>query len=139
MKFCEKVRQLRREKHWTQEELAGLIGVSKRTLLGYESGDYYPRKREVYHKMAELFGVDVNYLLTEDEAFMTEVGARYGLQGQRQARTILEQTAMLFAGGSLSEEDQIAFITEIQQLYLDAKKSAKKYGHRKTENDGDDA
>jgi hypothetical protein len=37
----------------------------------------------------------------------------------------LEQAAALFAGGELSEEDQIAFVHEIQGLFLDSKQRAK--------------
>lgn len=46
-------------------------------------------------------------------------------------QNILEQTAQLFAGGSLSDEDELAFITEMQRLYLDSKERAKKYTPKK--------
>ena len=111
MKFGEKLKELRNQKGLTQEELAQKIGVKKRTIVGYEAGEYYPRKREVYNHLAEVFGVELNYLLTEDE--------------EEQARGILEQTRELFAGGALSPEDEIAFIHEIQQIFLDSKERAK--------------
>lgn len=37
----------------------------------------------------------------------------------------------MFAGGSLSDEDKTAFMDEIQSLYLDSKKRAKKYTPKK--------
>ncbi len=43
----------------------------------------------------------------------------------------LEQTAAMFAGGEREEEDQIAFLNEIQTFYLDSKKRAKKYTPKK--------
>lgn len=57
---------------------------------------------------------------------MEEVGQLYGRRGQLQAKDILEQNAQLFAGGELSDDDQLAFINEMQQLYLDSKIRAKK-------------
>lgn len=83
----------------------------------------------------------MNYLLTENEEFLMEVGSKYGRRGQTQAEAILEQTRELFAGGSLSEKDEIAFLTEIQQIFLESKEIArekftpKKY--RKTPGDQD--
>lgn len=85
----------------------------------------------MYDRLAKELDVDVNYLRTENEVFMEEVGSRYGRRGVLQAKDILEQTAQLFAGGSLSDEDELAFITEMQRLYLDSKERAKKYTPKK--------
>ena len=37
----------------------------------------------------------------------------------------------MFAGGELSDEDKTAFMDEIQSLYLDSKKRAKKFTPKK--------
>jgi len=126
MKFGEKVKDLRMQKKMTQEELAKAVGISHRTVFAYENGETYPRRREVYKKLADFFGVDVNYLLTEDEEFITEASEKYGRRGAMQAQELLEQASAMFAGGELSEDDQLAFVHEIQQLYLDSKERAKK-------------
>ena len=125
MNFGEKVRELREAKGLSQVELGRLIGVSYRTVQSYEAGKSYPKQREVYDRLAKELDVDVNYLRTENEVFMEEVGSRYGRRGVLQAKDILEQTAQLFAGGSLSDED------ELQRLYLDSKERAKKYTPKK--------
>ena len=125
MNFAEKVRQLRTAKGWSQEELGQQLGKSKRTIVSYEKGDSYPRTREVYNKLAEILEVDVNYLLTEETEFLTDVGAEYGRRGQLQAEAILSQTRELFAGGTLSERDEIAFLTEMQKIFLDSKETAR--------------
>ena len=49
----------------------------------------------------------------------------------KQAQQILEQSAAMFAGGELSDEDKTAFMDEIQMLYLDSKMRAKKYTPKK--------
>ena len=37
----------------------------------------------------------------------------------------------MFAGGSLTDEDKIAFMDEIQRLYLESKRRAKKFTPKK--------
>ena len=69
--------------------------------------------------------------MTEEENFITEATEQYGSRGAKQAQAILKQTAALFAGGDLSDTDQIAFLNEIQSLYLDSKKRAKKFTPKK--------
>ena len=63
MKFCEKIREARKNAGLKQDEFAKAIGVSLRTVSNYESGERYPKKRETYYKIAEVLKVDVNYLI----------------------------------------------------------------------------
>lgn len=131
MKFGEKLRQLRKSKGMSQTELGNQLGITLRTVRGWELEGRYPKKRELYAKMAEIFGCEVSYLLTEEENFITGASELYGSRGAKQAEQILEQTAAMFAGGELSDTEQIAFINEIQSLYLDSKKRAKKFTPKK--------
>lgn len=126
MEFGEKIRTLRKQHKMTQPDLAAALGVSLRTLQNYETGNSSPHKQEVYQKLAELFGCNLDYLLTSNESFILDASAQYGARGAKQAQAILDQTAALFAGGELTEEDQLAFINEITTLYFDSKKRAKK-------------
>ena len=127
MKFGEKIRELRTRLDMSQQELAQATGVSARTVRGWESESRYPRHRELYQKLAEVLHCEVDYLLAEEESFLTDVSEKYGSRGTRQAQMVLEQAAALFAGGDLSEEDQLAFLTELQTLYLDSKKRAGRF------------
>lgn len=90
----------------TQGQLAEKIGVSVRMIIKYEHGESYPRSREIYAALAKILNVPVNYLLTEDEGNESEV------------QKIINQTAALFEGGGLSEADKLAFIHQMQELYL---------------------
>jgi transcriptional regulator with XRE-family HTH domain len=125
VKFGDKLREQRKKRGLLQEDLAAAIGVTKWTLANYEKGNSYPHDRSVYSKLADFFKVDVNYFLTEDEEFLTEAAQKYGRKGRAQAVAVLEQAEALFAGGELSEEDQIAFVHEIQGLFLDSKQRAR--------------
>ena len=136
MTFGEKVRTLRKERGISQSELARAIGVSTRTVASYEGGRSYPKVREVYDRLARFFKVDINYLKTEHEELLTAAGAAYGSRGQMQAQEILEQSARLFAGGGLSEEDEQAFIMEMNRLFWDSKERSKKFTPKKYLHDG---
>lgn len=135
MKFGEKVKAARLSVGLTQEQLGDAAGLSKRTIINYETGARYPRDRGIYLMLAEALGVETNYLLTEDEEFITESGSRYGDKGEKEARALLQRTSALFAGGKLDDDDKLAFMLEVQQLYLESKEIAKKYSpkRKKTE------
>ena len=142
MKFSEKLKALRIEHGLTHKAVADALGVSSRLVQYYEAGTSYPAKREVYQKLADLFQVDKNYFLTEDEEFLAEVAIKYGRRGVNQAEAVLEQASALFAGGNLSDEDKLAFLHEIQALYFDSKERAKKFTphrYRKQQQDDDGA
>lgn len=131
MKFSEKVRDLRQKSGMTQQDFADAIGVSLRTVTNYETGDRYPKKREMYAKIAKVFNTDINYLLTEDEDFLAKVSEEYGTRGIRQAQDILSQVNGLFAGGEMAEEDMDEMMLAIQEAYWLAKKKNKKYTPKK--------
>jgi transcriptional regulator with XRE-family HTH domain len=136
MKFGDKIKEQRKKAGLYQEDVAKAIGVTKRTLINYEGGISYPQDRSVYIRLAEFFKVDVNYFLTEDEEFLTMAAENYGKRGQDQANVILKQAAALFAGGELSETDQLAFLHNMQALFLESKEMArKKFTPNKYRND----
>lgn len=131
MTFGEKIKNLRKAKNLNQTQLANAIGVSLRTIRGWEIEGRYPKQHELYQKLADILGCDVSYLMTEDVSFVTEATEQYGSRGAKQAQQILEQAATMFAGGELSDDDKTAFMDEIQMLYLDSKKRAKKFTPKK--------
>ena len=131
MTFGEKVKTLRKEKGLNQTQLAQAVGVSLRTIRGWEIEGRYPKQHAIYQKLADVLNCDITYLMTEDEAFITQASEQFGNRGAMQALQILEQVNALFAGGELSDEDKTAFMDEVQTLYLDSKKRAKKYTPKK--------
>ena len=131
MKFCDKIREARKNAGLKQDEFAKAIGVSLRTVSNYESGERYPKKRETYYKIAEVLKVDVNYLLTDDEEFLLEAEAKYGTKGARQAKALVAEVSGLFAGGELADEDLDEMMKGIQEAYWIAKEKNKKYTPKK--------
>ena len=64
MKFGAKVRDLRKKNNLTQDELAKCLGISKRTIIGWERNERYPRNVEVLEKMSDIFHVRCYGLLS---------------------------------------------------------------------------
>lgn len=66
MKFCEKLKELRRQKGLTQEELAAKLFVSRTAVSKWESGKGYPNI-ESLKAIACFFEITVDELLSGDE------------------------------------------------------------------------
>lgn len=131
MKFSDKLIAARKQHHMTQAQLAHALGVSTRTVTGYETGGVYPRHREIYLKLAELFGTSPDYFSGEEDAFITRAGELHGARGMKQAAALVEQVSALFAGGELNETDKEAVMRAIMKAYWIAKEKNKKYTPKK--------
>ena len=66
MEFEKILRELRKAKHYTQEELARHLSVSKSTVSMYERGERLP-SWEVLQKIADLFDVETDLLLGREK------------------------------------------------------------------------
>ena len=115
----------------SQAALAAELGVSTRTVQSYEKGQSYPKQRSIYAKLAALFDVEQNYLLTESEAFAVSANEQYGSRGKREAKELLAELTGLFAGGEMSEEDMDALMYEMQKAYIEAKEANKRFSPKK--------
>ena len=131
MKFGEKIKNARVAKDLTQADLAKAVGVSLRTMVSYENGDCYPKKREVYGKLATALSLDMNYLLTENEEFISKAGEKYGRRGKKYAQQLVTEVSGLFAGGDMDDEDMDAVMRAITDAYWIAKEKNKKYTPKK--------
>lgn len=122
MKFGEKLRKNRQEANLTQEELAEQLGVTCRTLQNYESGAVYPKKRELYSRLAEVLGRDVEYWIIEtNDTLQLEKAAEPGA-AWAQAFKVRE----MFLQGNMTEEDLDDFMRIVQDAYWRAKDQVRK-------------
>lgn len=131
MKFGEKLRKYRLESGMTQSELAKQAGINVNTISNYESGKTYPQNREVYSILAKILGVNPDHLHNENDDFLSDVSAKYGSRGARQAQELIDELTGLFAGGELAEEDMDAMARAVQEAYWDAKEKNRKYTPKK--------
>ena len=132
MTFAEKFKEERVKKELTQQQVADSLGITRKMITLYEKGTSLPRTREAYMKIADFFGVDVNYLLTEDENFVVQATEKYGARGKKQAQDLVDGISGLFAGGTLSEQDKDAVMKALQDIYWDSKaRNVEKYTPKK--------
>lgn len=62
MSFGTRLKELRNNKHMSQEELGNFLNVGKSSISSYENGTREPSKEAIV-KIAEIFGVTTDYLL----------------------------------------------------------------------------
>ena len=62
MNFGEKLSKLRKEKNYTQEQLAELLGVSRQAVSKWEADAAYPQT-ETLIEIGKLFDCSMDYLL----------------------------------------------------------------------------
>ena len=137
VKFGEKIKAARKAAGLTQTELAAQVGVTMRTIQLYEANDRQPKNAGVMLKLAKALSVPLDYFMSkeelehmrEQEQFIRDATEQYGTRGRAQAKLLLNQTSALFAGGELSDEDRDAFFETMTEIYFDAKKKSKRYGH----------
>ena len=66
MAIGEKIKQLRKNKGLTQEELGYLLGVKKAAVQKYESGQVQNLKQAVIKKLCEVFDKTPSYFIFDD-------------------------------------------------------------------------
>ncbi|MCH1624555.1 helix-turn-helix domain-containing protein [Fredinandcohnia quinoae] len=72
MDFAEKLKKERKQKGWSQEELAEKLFVSRQSVSKWENGQNYP-SIEIIIKLSDLFGVTIDELLRTDEELKEKV------------------------------------------------------------------
>ncbi len=139
--FGEKVRARREEMNLSQEQLAQLCGMTRRSIVSYETTDKKPYASTM-KKLGAALGVTIRYLEHDDiddpqagideEPFIQEAREMYGKKGADEMADLLTKNEQLFAGGTLSEEQKDMFYEAVTKAYFMNKKHAReKYGRKK--------
>ena len=99
MTFAEKLRMLRKRKGYTQQELADIIGVTSRTLINYEMGKCCPKQTELYMRLASVFNVNMEELITDTDYVPAEITEGDGADhAAKEVRQLMAKLNGLFAG-----------------------------------------
>jgi transcriptional regulator with XRE-family HTH domain len=64
--ISDKIKRLRQDKNWSQDQLAQKIDVGRRFISAYETGKSLPSATTL-QKLAEVFGVSIDYLLSDEQ------------------------------------------------------------------------
>ena len=115
--YGERLMRARKKKELSREELGKLCGITGRTIQNYELGHVTPNRIDVSRRLADVLDISVDYLIygEKEETELTE----------EDKKEILAHASALFAGGKLSDEEQLAFIYELQTLYMKARQIIK--------------
>ena len=97
MTFSEKLQQLRRERGWSQEELAARIPISRQAVSKWESGSAMPDTENVV-AISRLFGVSTDYLLHDDYAGDQDIPAVKDREAALKKRHSWEMVMMVLIG-----------------------------------------
>jgi transcriptional regulator with XRE-family HTH domain len=139
----DKIKNLRKKKGLTQQALSDVIDVSRST-IGMVEKDLQGTGNETLIKLADFFGVTVDYLLSYNEPIESTEEIKkekdYSLSIKDQeniddeAKKIIEELSMSFSKNkdSLSEEDYFAIETAIRTTLEAIKiKNKKKFTPKK--------
>ena len=123
MNFSDKLKKLRNKSQLTQNEFANKIGVSLRTYKAYELGERRPRKHDIYLKIADIYDLDLNSLITDGEDLKT---LSHIENNDKDADVIIKEMLGLFSGGKLDLEDKKAVLDSLEEAYYIAKMKEEK-------------
>lgn len=137
----DKIRSARCALDMSQTRLGELAGVSLRSICAYEKGEKVPRERTLY-QLARALGVSVRYLKDDSctdpsadmqkDAYIADMGEKYGSRGARDIAGMLEANRALFAGGELSQEEKDIYFDALMTAYVTCREAAKdKFGKNK--------
>ncbi|WP_010277082.1 helix-turn-helix domain-containing protein [Paenibacillus senegalensis] len=73
MEFYQKLKRLRAQKGWSQEEFAERLQVSRQAVSKWENGQGFPETEKLV-KMSRLFQVSIDYLLKDEDQALGEQG-----------------------------------------------------------------
>ena len=99
MTFGEKLLKLRKERGWTQEELAAQIHISRQALSKWEQGSVLPDTENVL-QLSRLFGVSTDYLLHDDFESDGDIPAVLAV-GERMGRKLNRIIGFAVSGAGL--------------------------------------
>lgn len=131
MLFGEKLKKLRTDANMSQDELATKLGITRRSIVYYETKSRYPKSRDVIAGIARIFNVSSDYLIDDKDEFVMQADLKYGSGGVHDAQKLVNEIGGLFAGGRLKDEDKDKVFKAISDLYWESKEMNKKYSAAK--------
>lgn len=130
--FAERLIDLRKKAGLTRAQLAEKIDIAGRTIINYENGTRIPFA-DTALKMAQVFGITVEELLgaqsspaeQEKASALDSVQQMYDKKTADQLESLIGDANSLLAGGTLTEEQNLDFILEMNKLLILATERAK--------------
>lgn len=126
MEFSKKLTLLRKQYGYLQEELARMLGISKRTLQLYESGQRYPKKA-VLDQICSIFSISMKELLEAEPAAETVPTAAPIQLEHLTARQLVQAARAFYQREDLTELEREQVMYAVQHFFWDAKKRSSRF------------
>lgn len=125
MTFGERVRTLRKKKKLSQNALAELVGVSPRTIFGYEAGTTYPRTENILNRLAGALDVTREALMEGETSPESFAFIRADHSMTTQMRIATQQVATLLLSDSLSDVQKDVMAHAIMDAYWESRQKSR--------------
>ncbi len=102
MTLSEKIMSLRKQKGWSQEDLADQLGISRQSVSKWESASASPDLDKIV-RMSQIFGVTTDWLLTDTEA------QTHGEPSEPVSKVVTREEADQFLAYAEAEAKPMAF------------------------------
>ncbi|SDX65496.1 helix-turn-helix domain-containing protein [Paenibacillus sp. CF384] len=116
MNIGDRIAKLRDDRGWTQEQTAGLLGISRAALSHYEKNRREP-DTETLSKFADLFKVSVDYLVGRTNVphiTLDEPVREFVDQLELSEEDLLSRLALAIDGKKLSPEETRRFVAFVR-------------------------
>lgn len=104
MQLHEKLKALRIRKHFTQQDIADRLGVTRSTVSNFEIGRRKP-EIDVLEKLAAIYGVDLNYFATQPICANDLI-------------ELVERAENVFSNPDIAEDKKDKVYTDLMKIYL---------------------
>lgn len=127
--LAEKIVKTRKSKGLTQDALASLCGVTKRTVASYETDGRMPHSNTL-KKLASVLGVTAAYLTDEtadlelpkpEELYIENIRNLYGPDMAAEVEELYTKSVSLFAGGKLDQDAKDQYFLALTNAYIACK------------------
>lgn len=133
----DRYKAIRDSRNVKDSQVAKETGITKSTFSEWKSGKYTP-KQEKLQKIADYFGVTINYLMTgtDDNEEQPQLSARDERDISRRLEQTLsdlenQQDALMFDGAPLDEETKELLKASLEHSIRVAKINAKKFTNKR--------
>lgn len=134
MTIGDKIKYLRLEKGYDQQDICDFLNIEQSTLSNYENNRRTP-KLEMISKMADFFGVTTDYLLDREVELNKKDQMEIDEYLNNFENELLTQTGLMFDGEPMTQESKEKLIAAMRIGAEMAKKEAKeKYTPKKFRN-----
>ena len=105
IEFGEKLREIRIKEKMSQAQFGKELGVSKNTIINYETGRTVP-KMEFYLKLSERFDVPIESILKKSDRAYIRATLKESGERLRQINALCAKSKALHKSGAVSEAEK---------------------------------